>query len=55
MAKEIRFRSDDQLDMDINQIMESFRRRGYKNVSKPDVVRLLIDNYKRSRNKKIFL
>lgn len=33
---------DDQLDRDISQIMNVFRQKGFKNVKKPDVIRILV-------------
>lgn len=41
---------DEQLDKEINEILYIWREKGYKNAKKPDVIRLIIKNYKDNMN-----
>jgi len=37
---------DEPLEKEIKEIMEQFRKKGFKNIKKPDVIRLLVGKYK---------
>ena len=43
----IRLNMDSKLDSEISNIMNYFRQQGFSNITKPDVLRLLIEDYKR--------
>jgi len=45
-SKMARVHFDDALDKEIEMIMNAWKRAGLKNVSKPDVVRTLLNNYR---------
>ena len=42
---------DGMLEKDIQEIMDNLRRKGFKNIKKPDVIRLLVGKYKEERSK----
>ena len=50
MVRRVAINLDSRIDQDIRFIMESFKQKGFHNIKKTDVVRLLIQNYKNREN-----